>query len=86
MVVLIIPMVLGQEMDIIGDGTGAKVRVDVVGGKITNTVVTTGGKGYTYAMVDLGKINSSAAIAGTTAHLIPIIPPSKVMDMMSIKS
>ena len=68
---------LGQEMDIIGDGTGAKVRVDVVGGKITNTVVTTGGKGYTYAMVDLGKINSSAAIAGTTAHLIPIIPPSK---------
>ena len=68
---------LGQEMDIIGDGTGAKVRVDVVGGKITNTVVTTGGKGYTYAMVDLGKINSSAAVAGTTAHLIPIIPPSK---------
>ncbi len=68
---------LGQEMDIIGDGTGAKVRVDVVGGKIINTVVTTGGKGYTYAMVDLGKINSSAAIAGTTAHLIPIIPPSK---------
>ena len=66
---------LGQEMDIIGDGTGGKVRVDVVGGKITNTVVTSGGKGYSYALVDLGKINSSAT--GTQANLIPIIPPSK---------
>ena len=44
--------------DILGDGTGGKVRVDVVGGKITNTVVTSGGKGYSYALVDLGKINS----------------------------
>ena len=50
---------IGQEMDIIGDGTGGKVRVDVVGGKITNTVVTTGGKGYSYALVDLGAINSN---------------------------
>ena len=66
---------LGQEMDIIGDGTGGKVRVDVVGGKITSTVVTNGGKGYSYALVDLGKINSSST--GTKANLIPIIPPSK---------
>ena len=66
---------IGQEMDIIGDGEGGKVRVDVVGGKITNTVVTTGGKGYSYAMVDLGAINSNST--GTPAHLIPIIPPSK---------
>jgi len=66
---------LGQEMDIIGDGTGGKVRVDVVGGKITNTVVTNGGKGYSYALVDLGRINSSST--GTFANLIPIIPPSK---------
>jgi len=66
---------LGQEVNILGDGTGAKVVVDVVSGKITNTTVSSGGKGYTYAMVDLGSINASSA--GTHAHLIPIIPPSK---------
>ena len=46
-------------MSIIGDGTGGKVRVDVEGGKITNTVVTSGGKDYSYALVDLGSINSN---------------------------
>ncbi len=66
---------LGQEFDIIGDGTGGRVRIDVVGNKITNTVVTNGGKGYSYAMVDLGRINSNTT--ATPAHLIPIIPPSK---------
>jgi len=66
---------LGQEMDIIGDGTGGKVRVDVEGGKITKAVVTAGGKGYSYAMVDLGSINSNTT--GNSAKLIPIIPPSK---------
>ena len=66
---------LGQEVDIIGDGTGGKVRVDVVGGKITNTVVTSGGKDYSYALVDLGSINSNTT--GTSANLVPIIPPSK---------
>ena len=66
---------LGQEFDIIGDGTGGKVRVDVEGGEITNTVVTSGGKDYSYALVDLGSINSNST--GTPAHLIPIIPPSK---------
>jgi len=66
---------LGQEVNILGDGTGGKVVVDVVSGKITNTTVSSGGKGYTYAMVDLGSINASSA--GTYAHLIPIIPPSK---------
>ena len=66
---------LGQEVDILGDGSGGKVIIDVVSGKITNTTVSSGGKGYTYGMVDLGSINASAA--GTYAHLIPIIPPSK---------
>jgi hypothetical protein len=66
---------LGQEVNILGDGTGGKVVVDVVSGKITNTTVSSGGKGYTYAMVDLGSINASSA--GTYSHLIPIIPPSK---------
>ena len=66
---------LGQEMNIIGDGTGGKVRVDVEGGKITNTVVVSGGKNYSYALVDLGSINSNTT--GTPAHLIPVIPPSR---------
>ena len=66
---------LGQEMSIIGDGTGGKVRVDVEGGKITNTVVTSGGKNYSYALVDLGSINSSTT--ATPAKLVPVIPPSR---------
>ena len=66
---------LGQEMNIIGDGEGGKVRVDVEGGKITNTVVVSGGKNYSYALVDLGSINSNTN--STPAHLIPVIPPSR---------
>ena len=65
---------LGQEFAILGDGTGGKVRVDVEGTKITNTVVTAGGKDYSYALVDLGAINSSTT--GTSAKLVPVIPPS----------
>jgi len=64
-----------HELNILGDGTGGKVIVDVdANGKVTNTVVSSGGKGYTYGMVDLGSINSSSSIK---AKLIPIIPPSK---------
>jgi hypothetical protein len=66
---------LGQELNILGDGTGAKVSVDVVGGRVTNTVVSSGGKGYSYGMVDLGSLNSNAA--GNYATLVPIIPPSR---------
>ena len=66
---------IGQEFDIIGDGTGAKVRVDVQGNRITNTTVVSGGKDYTYGLVDLGSINSNTT--GTSANLVPIIPPSK---------
>lgn len=66
---------LGQEVDILGDGSGGKVVVDVVNGKITNTIVSSGGKGYSYGIVDLGSLNSFSQ--GNPAHLIPIIPPSK---------
>lgn len=66
---------LGQEFPIIGDGNGGRVRVDVEGGKITNTVVTSGGKDYSYALVDLGSINTNST--GNSAKLVPIIPPSK---------
>ena len=65
----------GQEVSILGDGTGGKVVVDVVNGKVTNAVVSSGGKGYTYGMVDLGAIGNTSA--STKANLIPIIPPSK---------
>lgn len=49
--------------------------IDVVNGKITNATVSSGGKGYTYGMVDLGSINSNSS--SNFANLIPIIPPSK---------
>lgn len=67
--------ITGQEVDILGDGTGGKVVIDVSGGKITNTTVSSGGKDYSYGIVDLGSLNS--ATSSTPARLIPIIPPSK---------
>lgn len=63
-----------SELDIIGDGAGAKVIVDVVGGKISDVLVSSGGKGYSYGRVDLSSINQGAT---GFAHLIPIIPPSR---------
>ena len=66
---------LGQEVDILGDGSGAKARVDVVNGKITDVTVSAGGKGYSYGIVDLGTLNSNVSSAGR-AKLIPIIPPA----------
>jgi len=64
----------GQSCNIIGDGTGATVVVDVdSSGRIADTTVTSGGKNYTYGLVDLG----TTANPGEYAELIPIIPPSK---------
>jgi hypothetical protein len=64
----------GQSCNIIGDGSGATVTVDLdSSGRIIDTVVTSGGKNYTYGMVDLGTTSNP----GQYAHLIPIIPPSK---------
>jgi hypothetical protein len=60
--------------DIIGDGSGARVSVTTdAAGKITSTSMVSGGSGYTYGVVDL----KQETIGGTTAKLIPIIPPSK---------
>jgi hypothetical protein len=64
----------GQVVDILGDGTGGQVVLDIVGGKITNAQVSSGGKGYTYGIVDTGNLSASAS---SNAKLIPIIPPSK---------
>ena len=66
---------LGQEVDILGDGSGGKVRVDIVNGKITDTVVTAGGKDYSYGLVDLGTLNSNVSTTNR-AKLVPIVPPS----------
>ena len=62
------------ELDILGDGEGGRVVVDVTGGKITDVTVSSGGKNYSYGRIDLSTINS-----GSTgfANLIPIIPPSR---------
>ena len=64
---------VGQELPIIGDGTGARAVVDVNSGRVTNAIVSKGGKGYTWGLVDLGSINQSASEA---AKLDVIIPPS----------
>ena len=70
---------LGQEVSILGDGTGGRVVLDVVGSKITDAVVSSGGKGYTFGIVDLGTLNGSVnpAASGVFSKLIPIIPPGK---------
>jgi len=60
--------------NILGDGSSAQVRVTVTGGIITDTLVTNGGSGYTFGMVDLTDIDNNVT---TRAKLIPIIPPSK---------
>ena len=69
------------EMNILGDGSGAKVQVVVdSSGKITSTKVTSGGSGYTFGVVDLGTalINPTGNLdPSDAAKLIPIIPPSK---------
>jgi hypothetical protein len=65
------------EVDILGNGTGGRVYVEVnTNGEIINTTVTSGGKGYTYGIVDLGPLQPSGNIANP-AKLIPIIPPSR---------
>ena len=66
---------------ILGDGTGGEVNVTVdSNGKVEDVVVTSGGQGYTYGIIDLttAQINSNAPIAlENRAKLIPIIPPSR---------
>jgi len=63
-----------QEVSIIGDGEGAEAIIDVSSGRITRALVSKGGKGYTWGLVDLGNLNQNATRA---AKLDVIIPPSK---------
>ena len=70
--------IVGREVDIIGDGTGAKVVIDTdSNGRIVKTNVSSGGQGYTYGVVDLGPLGNSGVSVGNFSKLIPIIPPSK---------
>jgi hypothetical protein len=65
------------EVDILGNGSGGRVFVEVnSNGEIINTTVTSGGSGYTYGIVDLGSLQPGGNISNP-ARLIPIIPPSR---------
>ena len=63
--------------DIKGDGTGAKVNIEVnTSNQITKATVVSGGSGYTFGIVDFGH-SSSDSLGSNVAKLIPIIPPSR---------
>ncbi|NBU81582.1 MAG: hypothetical protein EBS55_08040 [Flavobacteriaceae bacterium] len=65
----------GGRCKILGDGEGAEAIIEVNDlGEITNATIVTGGKGYTYGIIDLDDYNKSST---SFAELIPIIPPSK---------
>ena len=68
-----------SSLNILGDGTGGKVTVIVANtGEITDVIVTSGGSGYTYGIIDLSTIQGSNwSLSSDKAVLIPIIPPSK---------
>ena len=57
--------------NIIGDGSGAQVSLNVSSGVIQSVDISSGGSGYTFGVVDL------SSNPGTGAKLIPIIPPSR---------
>jgi hypothetical protein len=60
--------------DILGDGTGARVQIEVDRNtKIISANVTEGGSDYTWGIVDLERVGNIS----DPATLIPIIPPSR---------
>ena len=61
--------------NIVGDGSGATASVEITSGSISDVTVTSGGKNYTYALVDLRTVSGTGVTS--FAELIPIIPPSK---------
>ena len=62
------------EVNIVGDGSGGKAIVTVgTDTKISDVQVSVGGKGYTYAILNLKDLQPTVP----NAKLIPIIPPSK---------
>lgn len=68
----------GARCKILGDGTGAEVIIQTNSiGEIISADVASGGKGYTYGIVDLGSYNKTVSVGGSFSELLPIIPPSK---------
>ena len=66
-----------KTVDILGDGSGGKVSITVdSNGSVSSAIVTSGGSGYTWGVVDLGSFQSKVSLPNP-AKLIPIIPPSK---------
>ena len=66
------------EVNILGDGQGAKAFVETNSiGQITNVTVTSGGSQYTYGILDLGTLQPAGNSIPFPAKLIPIIPPSR---------
>jgi hypothetical protein len=65
----------GREFDILGDGQNGKVVLEITSGRITDVQVSTGGKEYSYGVIDLGSISQNVTDENR-AKLIPIIPPS----------
>ena len=66
-------------VDIVGDGVGGKVSITVDEGdnqSIISATVVAGGYGYTWGIVDLGRLQPAGNLQNP-AKLIPIIPPSK---------
>jgi hypothetical protein len=67
---------LDVEVNILGDGEGGKAVVSTdSSGRITDAQVSSGGKGYSFGIVDLGPIQSGSLTE--FSKLIPIIPPAK---------
>ena len=70
---------------ILGDGTGAEVQITAnTSGEIVRTRVINGGSGYTFGIVDLK--SPSGIDVNKRAKLVPIIPPSKGMDITYIQN
>jgi len=66
-----------KTVDILGDGSGGRVSITVDNtGSVTSAIVTSGGNGYTWGVVDLGSFQLGGSLQNP-AKLIPIIPPSK---------
>lgn len=67
-----------RSCNLVGDGSGGTVSVTVdTSTKISDVIVTSGGKNYTFALVDLATQVGALGNDGVFAELIPIIPPSK---------
>jgi hypothetical protein len=66
-----------KEVDILGDGENGRVLIDTINGSITEVSVSSGGRGYSYGVIDLTEVGNASVPADSKAKLVLIIPPSK---------